>query len=72
MQEKCTLPVLDLLVFAFAINSYLGNSAWHLSLAALQRYMHAAVTFLLSPYHPVTQQVNAAAFSYLTPTVYSV
>lgn len=36
----------------------------------MYKYMHAAVTFLLSPYHPVTQQVKAAAFSSFTPTVY--
>lgn len=54
---------------SYILSSYLGNSAWHLSLAAhllysvtpyiqsryihMYKYMHAAVTFLLSPYHPL-------------------
>lgn len=85
MQAKCTVVDFVGVFFCYDflitpeserrvsyLSSYLGNVAWHLSLATLQSmYMHAAVTFLLSPYHPVcqspsvpvTQQVKAAAFS---------
>lgn len=75
MQAKCTVVDFVGVFFCYDfqitpeserrvsyLSSYLGNVAWHLSLTTLQSmYMHAAVTFLLSSYHPVCPVTQCAS-----------